>query len=157
MGKVPEAVAAFLAGRRFAVAGVSRDPAQAANAIYRKLRDAGYEVHPVNPNTDTAEGAPCCREVGAVPGRLDGVVIAAHPRAALALVRQCADAGVPRVWFHRAFGGGSVSEEAVRECTARGMACIVGGCPLMYCKPVDPFHRCMGWWLGLRGRITTTG
>jgi predicted CoA-binding protein len=152
---MPETVAGFLAGRRLAVAGVSRDRAQAANAIYRKLRDAGYEVHPVNPNTDTAEDVPCYPEVGAVPGRLDGVVIAAHPQVALGLVHQCADAGVPRVWFHRAFGSGSVSEEAVRECSARGMACIVGGCPLMYCAPVDPFHRCMAWWLGLRGRITT--
>ena len=44
MKKVPEAIAAFLRGRRFAVSGVSRHPGQAANAVFRKLRDTGYEV-----------------------------------------------------------------------------------------------------------------
>jgi predicted CoA-binding protein len=153
MSGVPQVVADFLTGRRFAVAGVSRQPAQAANAVFRKLRAAGYEVFPVNPQTTEAEGVQCYPDVGAVPGRLDGVVIAAHPDAAVTIVRQCADRGVGRVWFHRSFGEGSVSAEAVRECGARGIACIVGGCPLMYCEPVDPFHRCMRWWLRHMGRV----
>ena len=149
MSRMPEAVAACLGGRRFAVAGVSREPAQAANAIYRKLRDSGYEVYPVNPSTDAVEGVACYPEVGAVPAKLDGVVIATHPRVAVELVRQCAAAGVGQVWFHRSLGGGSVAPEAVRECAERGLRCIVGGCPLMYCAPVDPFHRCLGWFLNL--------
>ena len=153
MSRVPEAVAAFLAGRRFAVAGVSRQAAQASNAVFRKLRAAGYDVVPVNPKAGEAEGVPCYPDIGSVPGRLDGVVIAAHPGAALTIVRQCADRGVGQVWFHRSFGQGSVSADAVRECGARGIACIVGGCPLMYCEPVDPFHRCMRWWLRRLGRV----
>ena len=35
----------FLAQRRIAVAGVSRDPKQPANLIYRRLRDTGHEVY----------------------------------------------------------------------------------------------------------------
>ena len=44
MDKTPESVTAFLRGRRFAVAGVSRQPGQAANAVFRKLKDAGSHV-----------------------------------------------------------------------------------------------------------------
>lgn len=139
------------------MAGVSRDRAQAANAIYRKLRDSGYEVVPLNPNASEVEGQRCYTNLAAVPGAIDGLVVATHPSVSVEVVRECAERGVRRVWFHRAFGQGSLSAEAVHECEARGLDCIVGGCPLMYCKPVDPFHRCMGWWLGLRGRITTTG
>jgi predicted CoA-binding protein len=51
MLNTPESVATFLRGRRLAVAGVSRQPGQAANAVFRKLRGAGYEVFPNNPNT----------------------------------------------------------------------------------------------------------
>ena len=153
MTKVPETIAAFLAGRRIAVAGVSRQTAQVANAVYRKLRSAGFEVFPVNPNAAEAEGVRCYPDVGSVPGPVDGVVIAAHPDVALSLVRQCADSGVKRVWFHRSIGQGSVSADAVRECGTRGIACIVGGCPLMYCEPVDGFHRCLKWWLGLQRRV----
>jgi hypothetical protein len=41
----------------------------------------------------------------------------------------------------------------VRECEARGIHCIVGGCPLMFCDPVDFGHKCMRWWLQRRGRV----
>lgn len=147
MSKVPDQVAEFLRGKRFAVAGVSRQPGQAANAIYRKLRGSGYEVFPVNPNATEAEGVRCYPDLAAIPGPVDGLVVATHPRVAVDLVRQCAGRGVPRVWFHRSFGEGSVSQDAVQECRARGIQCIVGGCPLMYCEPVDIAHRCMRWWL----------
>ena len=50
MARVPESVAQFLRGKRFAVAGVSRASGQAANAVYRRLKDCGYEVFPINPN-----------------------------------------------------------------------------------------------------------
>ena len=153
MARVPEPVAEFLRGRRFAVAGVSRDPAQPANAVYRKLRDFGREVVPVNPNTSEVEGVRCYPDLGAVAAPIDGIVIATHPKVSLELVRQCAAHGVGHVWFHRSFGEGSVSTEAVQECEARGVKYIVGGCPLMYCEPVDFGHRCMRWWLRRTGRV----
>ncbi len=149
----PAPIAEFLQGKRIAVAGVSRTPSQAANAIFRKLRDSGYEAIPINPNASKVEGVPCYPDLRSIPGRLDGLVIATHPDVAADLVRQCAEAGVSRVWFHRSFGEGSVSEAAARECEARGISCIIGGCPLMYCQPVDIAHRCMRWWLQRQGRI----
>ena len=46
--KMPDQVAEFLSGKRFAVAGVSRQPGQAANAVFHKLRDSGYQVYAIN-------------------------------------------------------------------------------------------------------------
>jgi predicted CoA-binding protein len=153
MADVPAPVAEFLRGRRIAVAGVSRDTAQPANAVYRKLRASGYEVFAVNRNAPRVEGVECYPDLGSVPGPIDGVVVATHPGVAVEVVRQCADCRIQRVWFHRSFGEGSVSEAAVRECEARGIQCLVGGCPLMYCAPVDFGHRCMRWWLARQGRL----
>ena len=153
MARMPSGVAEFLSGKRFAVAGVSRDPSQAANAIFRKLRGSGFEVFPVNPNASAVESERCYPNLASVPGVIDGVVIATHPRNALDIVRQCGERGVRRVWFHRAFGVGSVSPDAVHECSPRGIRCIVGGCPLMYCEPVDLAHRCVRWLLRLGGRV----
>ena len=153
MGKVPAAVAEFLSGRRFGVAGVARHAGSAANPVFHKLRKAGYEVFPINPNATEVEGVRCYAEVGAVPAPVDGVVIATHPAVSVEIVRQCAEHGVRRVWLHRSFGAGSVSDAAVRECEAHGIQCIVGGCPLMYCEPVDVAHRCMRWWLRRSGRV----
>jgi predicted CoA-binding protein len=151
--RVPPSVTEFLAGKRIAVAGVSRDPRQTANAIYRKLRDSGYEVFPVNPRTDTAEGTRCYPDLAAIPGAIDGLVVVTPPGAALDLVRQCADRGVRRIWFHRLVGAGSGSAEAVSVARERGMSCIVGGCPFMYVVPVDGFHRCARWLLRWDHRV----
>ena len=153
MKKVPEAIAAFLRGRRFAVSGVSRHPGQAANAVFRKLRDTGYEVVAINPNATELDGVRCYPSLQSVPGLIDGVVVATHPNVSVEVVRQCRDRDVKYVWLHRSFGHGSVSREAVEECKAMGIQCIVGGCPLMYCEPVDFGHRCMRSWLRLNGRV----
>jgi predicted CoA-binding protein len=155
MAKTPPLVTEFLQGRRIAVAGVSRGGASAANLVFRKLRDSGYEVFPVNPNASEVEGARCYADLSSVPSGLDGVVVATHPDAAVTVVRQALERGVRRLWFHRAFGQGSVSREAVDECARNGIPCIVGGCPLMYCQPVDIAHRCMRTWLGWQGRLPT--
>jgi predicted CoA-binding protein len=153
MTNTPASVATFLRGRCIAIAGVSRQPNRAANAVFRKLRDSGYTVFPINPHTSEVEGVKCYSDVGVVPEQLDGVVIATSPDISTQIVRQCSDHGVRRVWFHRSFGNGSVSEKAVRECNAHGIDAIVGGCPLMFCDPVDFGHKCMKWWLQRQGRV----
>ena len=153
MPDVPESVRDFLASRRIAVAGVSRDPNQPANLIYRRLRDTGHEVVAVNPAAEEVEGERCWPDLASVPGEVDAVVVATPPAAAEAVARECAERGIPRMWMHRSFGRGSVSAEAVAFCRRRGIQVIVGGCPMMYCGRVDVAHRCMRWILDLRGRI----
>src|SRR5512143_342288 len=153
MARLPEGVADFLRGRRIAVAGVSRSGESAANPVYRKLRDCGYEVVPVNPNASQVEGDTCYPDLASISGDLDGVVVATHPDVSEELARQAVARGVRRVWFHRSFGQGSVSAAALRECAKHSVRCIVGGCPLMYCEPVDIGHRCMRAWLGWWGRV----
>lgn len=152
MSTVPQPVAEFLKSRRIAVAGVSRTTG-VGNAVLNKLRASGYSVVPINPNATEVEGVTCYPDLAAVPEAPDAVVFASHPRFASDMVRQCAERGIRKIWFHRSFGDGSVSDEAVRECRARGIEPIVGGCPLMYCEPVDFAHRCMCWWLRRKGRV----
>ena len=153
MKNTPESVALFLAGKRIAVAGVSRQKSQPANAILERLAETGHEVFAVNPNAAHVAGRNSYPDLAAIPGDLDGVVIATHPKVSLDIVRQCEERGVKRVWFHRSFGTGSVSEEAVGACRKAGIDAIVGGCPLMFCGSVDVGHRCFRWWLQKKGRV----
>jgi predicted CoA-binding protein len=150
---LPPAVLAFLAGDRIVVAGVSRTGNAPANAIFRRLRDTGHDAIPVNPRAREVEGCTCFPDLASVPGEVHGVMIVTPPDASVAVVREALARGVRHLWFHRSFGSGSVSEEAVALCRAAGVAPIVGGCPLMYCGAVDPAHRVFRWWLTLRGRI----
>ncbi len=147
MPKVNSIVEDFLAQKRIAVAGVSRTRKDAANTIYQKLKDTGYQVFPVNPNADTIEGDTCYPDLKSIPDGVNGVVIATRPEVAEHVVRECAEVGVPRVWIHRAFEfmGSSVSEEAVAFCRENDISVIEGGCPMMFCEPVDFGHKCMRW------------
>ena len=150
---IPPAVATFLAGRRLVVAGVSRSGGAPANAIFRRLRQCGYDVVPVNPNAAEIEEVRAYPDLSSVPGEVHGVLIATHPSVAASIVREAAARGIRNVWFHRSFGAGSVSPEALAACRELDIAPAVGGCPLMYCQPVDPVHRLFRWWLHLVRRI----
>lgn len=153
MTTLNEAVADFLAQKRIAVAGVSRSSGEAANLVYRTLRGRGYETFAINPNASEVEGDICFPNLAAVPGDADAVVVATTPDIAESVVRECADAGVSRVWLHRSFGGGSVSDAAVDFCRGHGITAIAGGCPLMFLEGADFGHRCMRLVLGLTGGL----
>jgi hypothetical protein len=144
----------FLAQKRIAVAGVSRNPqGEAANIIYRKLRDSGYQVFPINPNAEAVEGDRCYPNLKSTPEKVDAVVIATRPGVAEEIVQECAQIGVSRVWMHRSFGTGSVSEAATKFCRDNNITVIPGGCPMMFCQPVDFGHKCMRWILNLTGGL----
>jgi predicted CoA-binding protein len=152
--KLEETVRDFLAQSRVAVAGVSRTKTdEAANLIYRKLRDRGYEVFPVNPHADHVEGDHCYPDLAAIPGGVGAVVIATHPEVSPEVMRQCVELGIDRVWMHRSFGQGSVADEAVALGEEHGIRVIPGGCPMMFLAPVDLGHRCMRWLLSLTGGL----
>lgn len=158
MATVAEATADFLAQRRIAVAGVSRDAkGHGGNYVYKTLKSRGYEVFAVNPNADTVEGDACYRSIAAIPGGVDGVVIATNPAATGAVVDECVRLGIRRVWMHRSFGGGSVDDAAVASGRAAGLTVIAGACPLMFGDKADFGHKCMRWMLGLTGGKPTAG
>jgi predicted CoA-binding protein len=147
----------FLAQERIAVAGVSRtkEGAGAANAIYKRLREAGYQVYAINPNADQVEGDPCYHSVKDIPMKVGGVVIATPESATEQVVRDCAEIGVQRVWMHNGIHqlGSSVSESAVKFCDEHHITVIAGACPLMFGKPSDGFHRFMCSALGFFGKL----
>lgn len=148
-----EAAGRFLAQKRFAVAGVSRSGDAAANFIFKRMKETGLEVYPINPNAETVEGERCYPSLAELPNAPDAVVIATHPDQALDVAQQCKNAGVGHVWFHRSVDGGSFSAEAVEVCAGYGATVIPGGCPMMHLQPVDVAHRCMRAVLGGLGKL----
>jgi len=157
MKNLPDKIESFLNGKRIAVAGVSRKGDVAANAVLKKLQNAGYNAIPINPNAGEIDGTPSYPNLSSVPGKLHGVVVATHPDVSAEIVRQCGECGIEHVWFHRSFGQGSVSDEAIKACSELGIDPIVGGCPLMFCEPVDIVHKCMKWWLQKKGTVSSCG
>jgi predicted CoA-binding protein len=146
----------FLAQKRIAVAGVSRDKSHhpVGNLIYHRLKTTGHEVFPVNPNMQNFDGDRCYPDLHSIPGGVDGVVIITRPETTEQIVRDCDAAGVRRVWMHQSVGKGtSVSPAAVEYCRQHDISVIAGACPMMYGPGADFGHECMRWVLGLTGKL----
>ena len=151
---IKEAAEDFLAHKRIAVTGVSRHPAShGANVIYRRLRDRGYEVFAVNPNAAEVEGDKAYGNLTSIPGGVEAVVIGTSPEHADETMHECADLGIERVWMHRSFGGGSVSDTATLYGREHGITVIDGGCPCMFGLTADSGHKVMKVFATLAGNI----
>lgn len=146
-------IADFLAQQRIAVAGVSRSGNDFSNGIYRKLRDAGYQVYAVNPNVDEIDGETCYRQLSTIPVEIDAVMITTAPAITAQIVRECAELGIKKVWMHRSFGQGSYSAEAESFCKEHNISVIPAGCPMMFCDPVDFGHKCIRWFMKVTGSL----
>ena len=157
MTAIREAASDFLAHKRIAVTGVSRNAGtHGSNAVYQRLRSKGYEVFPVNPNADEVEGDPCFHDLKSIPGGVDAVVIGTRPSHAEGTMRECVELGIKSAWMHRAFGSGSVSDEATSFGREHGMTVIDGGCPLMFEPCSDKGHKAMRFIFTMTGKVPKT-
>ena len=151
---IKEAASEFLAQRRIAVTGVSRNAkGHGSNLMYQRLRERGYEVFAVNPNADHVEGDPAYHDLGSIPGGVDAVVIGTRPETADVTMRECADLGIRHVWMHRGIGPGSVSESATAYGRQHGITVIDGGCPCMFDPTADAGHKAMRLVFTLTGKV----
>ena len=141
-----QAIHEFLGCRRIAMAGLARDSRHFSRTIFRELRSRGYDVVPVNPNASEIEGVRCYARVCDIDPPVEGALLTTTGAASEAVVRDCADAGVKRVWLYRAAGRGSVTPGAVSLCEQRGISVVPGECIFM-------FLRDAGWIHALHGTI----
>lgn len=138
-------IAEFLAQRRLAMAGVSQQPKDFSRLLFRELRNRGYEVVAVNPAAREIEGNPCYPRVQEIQPPVENVLLMTKPAVTEALVRDCAAAGVKRIWMFRGGGKGAVSDEAIQFCEAQGISVIPGECPYMYLPRTGFIHRLHRW------------
>jgi uncharacterized protein len=156
MPNIKQAASEFLANKRIAVTGVSRNPkGHGSNVVYQRLRQRGYEVFAVNPNADTVEGDRCYPDpdLASIPGGVEAVVIGTRPELAEATMRKCAELGIKQVWMHRGPGAGSVSKAATEYGRQHDIRVIAGGCPLMFDPTADSGHKAMRLVFTLTGNV----
>jgi predicted CoA-binding protein len=154
MKKLDNLVQDFLAQKKIAIVGVSDKRDTGCNLSYRKFKESGYQVYPVNPHITMYEKEVCYPDLKSIPEKVDAVFILASPQVTEQIVQQCADLGIQHVWMHCMMGTKpglatamtSVSQSAVEICKANGIDVIPGSCPNQFLKP-DFGHKLMrGMW-----------
>jgi uncharacterized protein len=147
-----EIIEDFLAQKRIAMVGISRDPANLSVKLFEELCRRGYDVVPVNPNTTEVQGRRCFARVQDIQPPVEGALVMTSPEVTETAVNDCAEAGIPRVWMYRATGKGSVSEKAVAFCVERGIRVVPGQCPFMFLRNAAGVHRFHGFVRKIMGR-----
>jgi len=142
----------FLARKRLAMVGVSRDPKDFSRGLFADLRQRGYDMVPVNPKLDEVGGTRCFARLQDVTPPVAGVLVMTAPEKTEQVVHDADEAGISRVWLHRGVGTGAVSEAAVNYCHARGLHLVAGYCPYMFLPEAQFFHRIHGFCLKVLGK-----
>jgi predicted CoA-binding protein len=145
-------IQAFLATERLAIAGVSRNSSDFSRLLFREFLRRGYDVVPVHPCGGEIEGRACAARLQEVIPPVDAVLLMTSPIVTEQVARDCAEAGVKRVWMYRASGAGAISSNAVAYCESRGIEVIAGECPMMFFEDTGFLHRVHGLMRKITGR-----
>ncbi len=147
-----DAAARFLAVRRLAIVGLSRQPKDFSRAVARELLGRGYEIVPVNPGAAGAhiEGVRALARLQDVRPPVEAALLLTSPGQTDAVLSDCVAAGVTRVWLHRGGGHGAASPGALAFCAAHGLDVVHDLCPFMALPGAGLPHRLHGF---LRTRL----
>jgi len=111
----------------FAVVGASRNPEKYGHQVYKDLRNAGYRVYPVNPNTNEILGDRCYPSLQALPVKPDVVDLVVPPKITEQVVKTCKKLGIKKVWMQP----GSEAETAISFCRENGIDIVHGVCVMV--------------------------
>jgi uncharacterized protein len=126
----------FLAHKRFAAVGLSRNPKDFTRTLITAFEKRGYDVIPVNPAATEIGGKPCFALVQDIVPAVNAVMVLTAAANTDDVVRDCAAAGVTHVWMYGTSGAGkaygAVSPTAVEFCREHNMKVVAGECPFMF-------------------------
>lgn len=111
----------------FAVVGASRNPKKYGYQLYKDLKEAGYEVYPVNPKAEEILGDKCYPGLKYLPSKPDVVDIVVPPRVTEEIVRTCKRLGITKIWMQP----GSESEAAIRFCDKNNIEVVHSVCVMI--------------------------
>lgn len=131
----------FLGAKRIALVGLSRDPKDFSRGVLRALVERGYDVVGVNPAPPADGGVRWFTRVQEVSPPPDAALLLTSPGQTEVVLRDCAAAGVRRVWLHRGAGAGAESPQALAFCKEHGIEAVHGLCPFMALPGAGFGHR----------------
>lgn len=145
MALLMERARAFLAARRIAVVGVSRNEKDFSRMLFRELLRRGYDAVPVNPGLAEAEGHRAFGRVSEIDPPVEAALFLTAPGTTEAVLRDALHAGVRKVWLHRGTGPGSGTAAALALCEASGIEAVHDLCPFMALPGASFPHRVHGF------------
>jgi predicted CoA-binding protein len=126
----------FLAEKRIAFAGVSRNRSKFSNVIYRKLKETGHKVYPINPNATLVEDDLCYKDISSLPEPVTHLMIVASPYVAVQMLEDVKESSVEKIWIHTGPGQLAGLGTEIEQMKDVGKTVISGQCPMLHLEPV---------------------
>lgn len=140
-----EMIEEFLACKRLAMVGLSRNPRDFSARLFEEFLRQGYDIVPVNPNAAEIQGKVSYPRVQDIQPPPQAALLMTSPAVTDAVVRDCAQVGIGRIWMYQAGGLGAVSSPALQFCREQGMRVVAGECPFMFLSEAGGIHRFHGF------------
>jgi hypothetical protein len=111
----------------FAVVVVSCDPRKYGYQVYKDLKNAVYEVYPVNLNAREILGDKCYPSLENLPVKPDVGDVVVPPKVMEHTVEICKRLRITKVWMQP----GSESEKAIKFCEENSIDVVYGVCVMI--------------------------
>ena len=134
----------FLAQKRVAIVGVSRNPKDFSHTLFKELVARGYDTVAVNPNTTQMNGYACFGRIQDVTPPPDAALLMTSLSVTEDLLHDW-PVGIRHVWVYGTGGRSKVSPIAIAQLRNAGISVVNGECPFMFLKDSAGFHRFHGF------------
>lgn len=126
----------FLAPKKLAIAGASRNPKKFGAIVFTELKKRGFELYPVHPSANEIQGIPCYSKVDDLPAGVDHLYIVTPKSETLSLVSQALSKDIKQIWIQQS----SDTPDALELAKQHQIPVISGRCMLMFAEPVGSIH-----------------
>jgi uncharacterized protein len=142
----------FLAEKRLAIVGVSRNAKDYTRIVFAEFVKRGYDAIPINPQATEIDGKPCLGRLIDIKPPVQTALFLVPPQVSDDMMQDCADAGIKKIWFRRKLRHGEHSSNTIAFCKEHKVSVIDGLCPMMFLPEAESIHRFHAYLLKMFGK-----
>ncbi|MGE5682858.1 MAG: CoA-binding protein [Bacillota bacterium] len=142
----------FLEQKRIAIVGISRDEKDYTRNLFTAMKEAGYEMIPVNPFTEQIEGLRSYKSVTEIDPAPEAVLVFTVKTPLDALIEECIRAGIKHIWIHNHTKDNELKDRIFDLCRKDGRNIIIDYCPFMFLPESSFPHKLHGFCLKIAGK-----
>jgi len=130
-------IQSFLEPKEMAICGVSRNTKKFGRVVYDSLKEKGFTLYPVNPNTSEINGDTCFRDVSELPDHVQYMLIVTPKKQTKEVIEKAIGRGIKNIWIQQM----SETPDAVELAKTNNINLIYKQCIFKFAEPVTGVHK----------------
>ena len=144
-----QSIQEFLAPKKIAIAGVSGNKKKFGYAIFKELREKGFDICPINPKLKELDGVKVYKSVLDIPDEYEKLFIVTPKLETDAIIKQASEKSLKHIWVQQT----SNTKETETIAKDLNIDLIHKECIFMFLEPVKGPHAFHRFFRKLFGRM----